>query len=297
MMPYGTAAEAEAALGRSLTWAESWWFRYSARMPDLWLMWHVALVFFVMYALVPLPLLLLQQLAPAFALKYKLQPQVKQASPIAILRYMRDSTGLVPFIIGPFAAIYSAAFKMLGMRMGLPLPSAWETMTQLVVYSLVEDYIDYWLHRFLHTKWGYDKIHYEHHEIRTATGFGASYAELTVYAITIFAGPAIVPCHVTTHWLWFSIRIMVNMDTHSGYDFPFSLSKLIPFYVGAKFHDYHHYAGGQSQSNFSSIFTYCDNLYGTNKGYMYHKGSLLKLKMKEAEHNNVKTRDSSGKED
>jgi hypothetical protein len=102
MMPYGTAAEAEAALGRSLTWAEAWWFWYSARMPDFWLMWHIALVYFVMYAIVPLPLLLLQQLAPAITLKYKLQPRVKLPSPIAILQYMRDNTLLALFIIGPF---------------------------------------------------------------------------------------------------------------------------------------------------------------------------------------------------
>ncbi|RLM98074.1 uncharacterized protein C2845_PM06G29500 [Panicum miliaceum] len=81
MMPYGTAAEAEAALGRSLTWAEAWWFWYSARMPDFWLMWHIALVYFVMYAIVSLPLLLLQQLAPAFALKYKVPVDARQQEP------------------------------------------------------------------------------------------------------------------------------------------------------------------------------------------------------------------------
>ncbi|XP_073002488.1 very-long-chain aldehyde decarbonylase GL1-10-like [Typha latifolia] len=39
----------------------------------------------------------------------------------------------------------------------------------------------------------------------------------------------------------------------------------IPFYGGPEYHDYHHYIGGQSQSNYASIFTYCDYLYGTNK--------------------------------
>lgn len=103
--------------------------------------------------------------------------------------------------------------------MGLPLPSAWETVTQLVVYSLVEDYLSYWIHRLLHTKWVYEKIHRVHHEVRTPTGYAASYAdgiELMMYGITLFAGPAIVPCHVITHWLWLSIRIMESMDAHSG---------------------------------------------------------------------------------
>lgn len=48
-------------------------------------------------------------------------------------------------------------------------------------------------------------------------------------------------------------------------DFPFSLEKFIPFYVGAEYHNYHHYAGGKTRTNFSSVFTYCDYIYGTNK--------------------------------
>jgi len=268
-MLYGTAAEAEAALGRSMTWVEALWFRYSAAMPELLLMWHVALVYLVAYALVPLPGMIIQQLAPGYALRHKLQPEVPQPSPVsAYLTYIWDSKGVTLSALGPFPLIYSAAFKLFGVRTGLPLPSVWETAMLLVVYSLVEDHLSYWLHRFLHTKWGYEKIHHIHHEKTAPSGFAAAYAsgtELSLYLITIFAGPVIVPCHITMHWLWFTIRIMEAFDAHCGYDFPFSLGALIPFSGGAEFHDYHHYAGGKTQSNFSSVFTYCDYIYGTNK--------------------------------
>lgn len=50
-----------------------------------------------------------------------------------------------------------------------------------------------------------------------------------------------------------------------SFDFPFTPTKYIPFYGGAEYHDYHHYVGGQSQSNFASVFTYCDYLYGTDR--------------------------------
>lgn len=49
------------------------------------------------------------------------------------------------------------------------------------------------------------------------------------------------------------------------YDFPWNPTKYIPFYGGADYHDYHHYVGEQSQSNFASVFTYCDFIYGTDK--------------------------------
>ncbi|KAG0521649.1 hypothetical protein BDA96_08G179300 [Sorghum bicolor] len=292
MMPYGTAAGAEAALGRSMSWAEALWFRYSAAMPELWLTSHIALVYLVMYAVAPLPVMVLQQLAPAYALRHKLQPGVPQPSPVSVyLSYISESKGLTLSVLGPFPLIYSAAFKLFGVRTGLPLPSVWETAMHLVVYSLVEDYLSYWLHRFLHTKWGYEKIHSAHHEKTAPSGFAGSYAtgtDLTLYTITLFFGPAIVPSHVTTHWLWFSIRIMEAFDAHCG------LARFIPFFGGAEFHDYHHYAGKKTKSNFSSVFRYCDYIYGTNKGYMYHKRSLAKLKMKEVKHN---MKGSSGKED
>jgi hypothetical protein len=50
-----------------------------------------------------------------------------------------------------------------------------------------------------------------------------------------------------------------------SYNFPWTPTKYIPFYGGADYHDYHHYVGGQSQSNFASVFTYCDFIYGTDK--------------------------------
>ena len=103
--------------------------------------------------------------------------------------------------------------------MGLPLPSAKEVVAQLVVYSLVEDYLSYWIHRLLHTRWGYEKIHRIHHEFTAPTGFAMSYshwAENLALSIPALAGPAIVPCHITTQWLWFSIRLIEGINIHSG---------------------------------------------------------------------------------
>ncbi|KAK3135896.1 hypothetical protein QOZ80_5BG0424900 [Eleusine coracana subsp. coracana] len=279
MIRYATAAEVEAALGRAMTCAEATWFQYSATMPDYWLWWHTALVFLVFYTLTPLPLALLEHLAPAVALKYKLQPRVR-LSPAALFRCYRDSARLVLIVMSPCLIVFYPIVKVMGIiRTGLPLPSIWEIAPQLVVYHFVEDYLSYWIHRLLHTKWAYNSIHHVHHEFRAPAGFAASHshwAEVLILAIPTFVGPAVVPCHVTTHLLWFSVRVMEAAETHCGYDFPFSPAKLIPFYGGAEYHDYHHYVGGHGQSNFSSIFTYCDFIYRTNKGYSHHKAGITK---------------------
>ncbi|KAM3206185.1 hypothetical protein ACQJBY_061706 [Aegilops geniculata] len=245
MLPYATAGEAEGALGRAMTWAEAAWFRYSVATPDYYLYCHHIVIFLVVYTLAPLPLAVLQLRAPAILLPYKLQP------------------------------------RMVGIRTGLPLPSAGETAAQMAVYLLLEDYLGYWVHRLLHTKWGYEKIHHVHHEFTAPVGYVGLYAhwsDVLIIGFPAFVGPAVVPCHMTTLWLWFVIRQLALIDAHDGFDFPLNPAKFIPFYGGAPHHDYHHRVGRKSQSNFAYVFTFCDYIYGTDKGYMFHKASLAKLK-------------------
>ncbi|KAL0373085.1 UNVERIFIED_CONTAM: Methylsterol monooxygenase 1-1 [Sesamum calycinum] len=112
-------------------------------------------------------------------------------------------------------------------------------------------------------------------------GFAAPYAhwaEILILGIPSFLGPAMVPGHMITFWSWIALRQIEAIETHSGYDFPWTPTKYIPFYGGPDYHDYHHYVGGQSQSNFASVFTYCDYLYGTDKGYRYQKKVLQQLR-------------------
>jgi len=284
MIPYATAAEAEAALGRAMTWAEAAWFRYSAATPDYCLYCHNVVILLVVYTLAPLPLALLELRAPAkLTSPYKVQPRVRLTA-AEFLRCYKATARLLLLTVGALQLVSYPAVRMVGIRTGLPLPSAGEAAAQLVVYFLVEDYLGYWLHRLLHTAWGYDRIHRVHHEYAAPIGYAAPYAhwaEVLILGVPAFAGPAMVPCHMTTFWLWFVLRHVEAVDTHSGFTFPLSPTKFIPFYGGAEYHDYHHYVGRQSQSNFASVFTFCDYIYGTDKGYRYHKHaaeSLAKVK-------------------
>nr|WEU38163.1 C-4 sterol methyl oxidase [Paris polyphylla] len=280
MLPFESVAAAEAAVGRSLTAAETVWFRYSAGMHDFWLYAHNILFLIVVYSLAPLPIALVELLRPKAISRFKIQRKVRIPSSV-VLRCYKDVIRTFILAVGPLQLFSYSTIKWVGIRTGLPLPAAWEVVAQLAVYFVVEDYFNYWIHRALHTKWGYDWIHRVHHEFTAPIGFAAPYAhpaEVLILGVPAFLGPAIVPGHIITFWLWMVIRHIEAIETHCGYDFPLTPTKYIPFYGGAEYHDYHHYVGGQSQSNFASVFTYCDYIYGTDKGYRYHKGNLTKLK-------------------
>ncbi|KAK1284968.1 Methylsterol monooxygenase 1-1 [Acorus calamus] len=279
MLPYSTVAEAEAALGRGLTGAETVWFRYSSGMSDFVLYCHNVLFLFL-FTVVPLSLALVEVRWPSLIRRYKLQPKV-QLTPSAVFRCFTDVMRILLFTIAPLQLASYPIIKLIGIRTGLALPSAWEILSQLVVYVLIEDFSHYWIHRFLHVKWMYENIHRVHHEYTAPIGFVASYAhpvDAMFLGLPSFLGPVLVPCHTVTFWLWNILRRFEGNDVHTGYDFPMSFTKLIPFYGGAEFHDYHHYVGGQSRSNFAPMFTYCDYIYGTDKGYKYQKKHLSKMR-------------------
>ncbi|XP_019170427.1 PREDICTED: methylsterol monooxygenase 1-1-like isoform X5 [Ipomoea nil] len=280
MLPYATIQEAEAAVGRSLTVAETIWFNYSATKSDYFLYCHNILFLFLIFSLIPLYYLFLEFFLEKYIHSYKIQPKVNLTLSDSFRCY-KSVMRMFILVVGPLQLVSYPSIKMIGIRTSLPLPSIWEIAAQLMVYFFVEDYTNYWIHRFLHCKWGYEKIHKVHHEYTAPIGFAAPYAhwaEILILGIPSFLGPAMVPCHIITFWLWIGLRQIEAIETHSGYDLPWTPTKYIPFYGGPDYHDYHHYVGGLSQSNFASVFTYCDYIYGTDKGYRYQKKVLQQLR-------------------
>ncbi|KAF5800661.1 putative 4-alpha-methylsterol monooxygenase [Helianthus annuus] len=271
MLPYATLQEAETAIGRSLTCAETLWFNYTANKSDYALYCHAIPLLFLPSILVPLLYVLIELIFPIAS--YKIQPKIKISLYDNFKCYLVVTRTFV-LIVAPTLLVSYPSIKMIGIRTSLPLPSLTEIIAQLIIYFIIEDYTSYWLHRAFHIKWVYENIHKVHHEYTAPTGFTSQHAhwlETLVFGIPGYLGPAIVPGHMITFLLWLFLRHTESVEIHSGYDLPWTLKKYIPFYGGAKFHDYHHYVGGQSQSNFAPIFTYCDYIYGTDKGYKYHK--------------------------
>ncbi|CAH8275682.1 unnamed protein product [Arabidopsis lyrata] len=283
MIPYPTVEEASLALGRNLTWFETVWFDYSATKSNFYVYCHTILLLFLVFSLAPFPLVVVE--LTGWFDQFKIQKKVKY-SLSDMFRCYKQVMKLFLLVVGTLQIVSYPSIQMIGIRSGLPLPSLTEIVAQLVVYFLIEDYTNYWIHRWMHCKWGYEKIHRIHHEYTSPIGYASPYAhwgEILILGIPTFLGPAIAPGHIMTFWLWISLRQIEAIETHSGYDFPWSLTKFIPFYGGAEYHDYHHYVGGQSQSNFASVFTYCDYIYGTDKGYRIHKKLLHQQIKEEAE--------------
>ncbi|KAG2670074.1 hypothetical protein I3760_14G066900 [Carya illinoinensis] len=170
----------------------------------------------------------------------------------------------------PVMVISYPVFKYMGMQSSLPLPSWNVVLTQIIFYFILEDFVFYWGHRVLHTKWLYKHVHSVHHEYATPFGLTSEYAhpaEILFLGFATIIGPAITGPHLMTLWLWMVLRVLETVEAHCGYHFPWSLSNFLPWYGGADFHDYHHRLLYTKSGNYSSTFTYMDRVFGTDKGY------------------------------
>ncbi|XP_040957932.1 very-long-chain aldehyde decarbonylase GL1-11-like [Gossypium hirsutum] len=110
---------------------------------------------------------------------------------------------------------------------------------------------------------------------------------LDSFLVQLLAGVMVAPAGVVVvlicpHFfcLYNKSSTLSSSEADFRYDSPWAPTRFIPFYGGADYHDYHHYVGEQSQSNFALVFTYCDYIYGTDKGYQYHKKVLRKITIK-----------------
>lgn len=112
---------------------------------------------------------------------------------------------------------------------------------QILAFFVIEDVLQYFLHRGLH--WGifYKYIHKVHHHHPAPFGITAAYAhplEVLILAIPTYGGPLMFRPHLCTMYLWILIRELDSVHTHCGYEFPPQrwLGKLLPFYGGARSH-------------------------------------------------------------
>jgi methylsterol monooxygenase len=159
----------------------------------------------------------------------------------------------------------------------------------------------------------YKHIHKIHHKYSAPFGLAAEYAhplEVFILGLGTILGP-IIYCafrgdlHIFTVYIWITLRLFQAIDAHSGYDFPWSLQHILPFWAGAEHHDFHHMA---FVNNFSTSFRWWDRMFGTDDRYLAYRSRMreqLKAarakglspdQMRELEHSMIEQAEKEGVE-
>ncbi|KAI0596463.1 C-4 sterol methyl oxidase [Biscogniauxia sp. FL1348] len=202
--------------------------------------------------------------------KYKLQqqkiPTLKEQWDCASLVLLTHFTVELPqiWLFHPLATYF-------GMQYGVPFPSLSTMALHIAVFFVIEDTWHYWFHRALHYGPLYKMIHKVHHTYSAPFGLAAEYAspiEVMLLAVGTVGGPILWvsltgDLHLITMYTWILCRVFQAIDSHSGYDFPWSLRHFLPFWAGAAHHDTHH---ERFIGNYASSFRWWDYLLDTESG-------------------------------
>ncbi|WLF76371.1 C-4 sterol methyl oxidase [Lodderomyces elongisporus] len=161
--------------------------------------------------------------------------------------------------------------QKIGITYQVPFPKLTTMLFQWALFFVLEDAWHYWLHRGLHYGVFYKYIHKQHHRYAAPFGLTAEYAHPVEVALLGMGtvGIPIVYCiitqnlHLFTVSIWIILRLFQAVDSHSGYEFPWSLHHFLPFWAGADHHDeHHHYFIG----SYASSFRWWDYVLGTEAG-------------------------------
>jgi 4-alpha-methyl-delta7-sterol-4alpha-methyl oxidase len=150
-------------------------------------------------------------------------------------------------------------------------PGWFEVAWQLPLFLVADDFCFYFLHRSLHTRWMFKRVHAVHHRVRTPWAIAGGYfhpVEYVLISLVASIGPLLVGAHVVTIWIWAALRQWLAADGHSGFVLPWSPGRLLPGYQGPAFHDWHH---RRFVGNYANVFIWFDRWFGTiSPGYRDH---------------------------
>jgi 4-alpha-methyl-delta7-sterol-4alpha-methyl oxidase len=157
--------------------------------------------------------------------------------------------------------------RLSGVHLG-PLPEWYVIVAQVMFFFVLDDFLFYWAHRALHTPWLFRHVHSVHHRLRTPCAIAGHYFHWSEYLLIssiAITGPLLIGAHVVTIWIWVALRQLEAAIGHSGYEWPFDPLRLVPFYEGVAYHDFHH---GSFVGNYAGVLGYLDRVCGTRSpGY------------------------------
>ncbi|KAI0052217.1 C-4 methyl sterol oxidase [Auriscalpium vulgare] len=277
--PAHTAADLYASAGTDfskLNWLESQWVAWYLYFGNPVIATGLAsfLVHEIVYFGRSLPWIIVDAI-PYFR-RWKLQP-----GKIPTAAEQWECTKLVLLshfsIEAPLIILFHPLAELVGMSTWqVPLPG-WKIMLpQIAFFFFFEDMFHYFAHQLLHTPMLYKHIHKIHHKYSAPFGLAAEYAhpaEVMILGTGTIAGPLLYTffrrdLHIFTVYVWITLRLFQAIDAHSGYDFPWSLQHILPFWSGAEHHDFHHMA---FVNNFSTSFRWWDRVLGTDDKYLAYR--------------------------
>lgn len=218
----------------------------------------VSLGAFLLFAL---PLSWIAWREPAWAAPYRLQRRRARAQTLFAASLLRCLLNHGAMTLA--AAVAWPLIALSHLRVDGPLPSLFELGWQVALFIYLDDFLYYWMHRAMHTRWLYKRVHSVHHRIKTPWAITGLYMHPLEYVLTgglMILGPLLLGSHLVTALVWIVVRQLEAAEGHCGYAFPWSPLSWLPGSEGAAHHDLHH---ARVRVNYAGFLAVWDKVFGT----------------------------------
>ena len=212
------------------------------------------------FLVVAIPWTVVAWLDPLSLRKYKIQQK-----PFEMKKFLLPSIGRIVvnnLILAALLVVSWPLLQLTGVHKGT-LPVWYIIIAQLIFFVLLDDFLYYWMHRYMHeNKWLLRHIHSVHHRIRNTCGINGNYMHWIEYSLTAtltLVGPILLGAHIYVVWMWVILRQVEGADGHIGYDIPWNPVHLLPMYQGPIYHDFHH---AKFKGNYAGFLPYLDKYLG-----------------------------------
>ncbi|XP_061558191.1 fatty acid hydroxylase domain-containing protein 2 [Phycodurus eques] len=277
-----------AAFGNSLTWhLQRFWGASGDFWQNLWTKLYVMYeghneaLFYMGTLLVPAVvfwafngLLLLVDTTgrPSFITRYRIQVDKNNpVDPEKLRHALKTVLFNQVFISVPMVVAAYHLTWWRGNPCGPELPTFHWALTELTIFSILEEVLFYYSHRLFHQPSLYKRFHKQHHEWTAPIGVVATYAHPLEYVFSnllpVVMGPVLLGSHVSSTCMWYCLALVSTTISHCGYH--------LPFLPSPEYHDFHHLRYNQC----FGVFGVLDRLHGTDAKFrqtkQYERHTLL----------------------